>query len=302
MSASFRPTAAFAPAHVSGFFEIHDENPDALRRGSRGAGVCLATGAVSHVTVETAPAPKLAVFVNGEPDPAPVTSYALRALLGRSRLAVTVRTELAFPVGQGFGMSAAGALSAALALAKQLGQDRYAAARAAHQAELANRSGLGDVAAALHGGVAFRRAPGLPPFGAVDRVVADARLLALPMGEGIPTPSVLSDPAARSRVAAVGSRCVEAFRAQPTLPNLFRVSRQFARDCGFTTPSIERVLSAVESTGGLALQAMLGTSVVAYGEDTELLADVLREFGEPLPCEIDEGGARLLTVEKAPRT
>lgn len=287
--------AAFCPAHVTGFFQIHDGHPDPLRHGSRGAGICLDVGSAAHAIVTRAPEQRIDVFINGGPARADVTTAAARELVGKARVHVLVRTEQSLPEQQGFGTSAAGALSAGLAIAKAIGLGRYEAVRAAHLAELRHKTGLGDVAAALHGGVEFRREPGLPPYGRVDKLAADGQFVLLPLGGGMETQAVLADTRKRERIAAAAARALQAFEAQTTLPNLFRVSRRFATDAGLTPPEVERALAAAEEAEGLAFQAMLGTSVVAYG-DTRRLEDALRPFGTPLVCGVDPGGARLVTA------
>ncbi|MGE5379344.1 MAG: pantothenate kinase, partial [Candidatus Saccharibacteria bacterium] len=89
----------------------------------------------------------ITIAINGTRSEAPVTRTAIGLLLGDRPLDVVVETRLQLPVGAGFGMSAAGALSAAFALTKAAARDSSAAFAAAHRAELMNRTGLGDVAA-----------------------------------------------------------------------------------------------------------------------------------------------------------
>lgn len=45
--------AAFAPGHISGFFEPIYQNQNADRSGSRGAGINISLGATSQVTVKS---------------------------------------------------------------------------------------------------------------------------------------------------------------------------------------------------------------------------------------------------------
>jgi len=41
----------FCPGHITGFFTIHDEGSNVLKKGSRGAGVNLSLGVMSMVAL-----------------------------------------------------------------------------------------------------------------------------------------------------------------------------------------------------------------------------------------------------------
>ena len=102
---------AFAPGHISGFFEpVY--SPDLSRTGSRGAGINVSLGAVSEVFVSASTLQSFEVFVNNKRSDDNVTRLSLKYLFGDNPVKVVVKTKLDLPLGQGFGMSAAGALSA----------------------------------------------------------------------------------------------------------------------------------------------------------------------------------------------
>ena len=133
---------AFAPAHITGFFYIHeDDNP--LKMGSCGCGIALEDGVISKVQI----AEDTSIRLNGEPSDAPTTRMAIDLL---TDMPVKVESKLAFPVGGGFGDSGAGAFSAVIALNRALGLNRTfnELAYTAHMAEVKNGTGLGDVAGA----------------------------------------------------------------------------------------------------------------------------------------------------------
>ena len=136
---------AFAPGHITGFFEPVYHPEDMSRCGSRGAGVSVSLGAYSGVSVENTANKTIEVFINGRKSPAPVTRLALDFLVGNNPIDITVKTRLDLPMGQGFGMSAAGSLSACLAVAKICGLSESDALRASHFAEVHLGTGLGDV-------------------------------------------------------------------------------------------------------------------------------------------------------------
>lgn len=290
--------AAFAPGHLTAFFEIHDEHPDLLRKGSRGAGLCLDHGVLTHVRAERAEAQSISVWLDGQASEAPVTAQAVKNLLARSALRVEVRSQVQLPVSQGFGMSAAGALSAALALAKALRLPKSDAVIAAHKADLQQRGGLGDVVAQVQGGMEVRREPGLPPWGYVERILGEAELVLCVLEGPLETRKVLGDPEARGRIQKAGRKAMEDFLAQPTLQNLFRQGKAFSVASGLATMPVMKTVRAVELEGGLASQSMLGHSVFAYGSDPATVEAVLKRHGPTWRVRIEPTGARVVDVQR----
>jgi pantoate kinase len=283
---------AFAPGHITGFFEILDGPVDPLRKGSRGAGVNLSLGVLSSVEVRKAARQDICIHINGKDCDAATTLRAVRILLGRRRLEVHVDSLAALPVGQGFGMSAAGALSASLALGAILGISHLEAGRAAHRAEIEERTGLGDVAAQLRGGWEMRLRPGYQPHGLVDRLLVPCSSIALCVcGDPVPTKSVLTDPVKRMMICRAGRKAMERIRETPTLEEFFSLSLEFARETGLAG---ERPLSlADEITGrglGLASVSMIGNSVFAVGRIPDI-ARLMKGRGNVFVCDTDGRGA-----------
>jgi pantoate kinase len=288
-----RPSAsAFAPCHVSAFFVPHIVPKEPERTGSQGGGICLDVGVAASVRVEAAPEPAVRVERRGQTGPARVTEAALRQLLRDAKLTVTCTVDEGAPVGQGFGISAASALASTFALARCLGLARSDALRAAHVAEVRLRTGLGDAVAAFLGGAVVRLAPGLPPYGRQERLAAAGEVVVATVGPPIETASVLRDAARLARVAEVGKTCLAALSAKPTLDTLFAQGARFAHETQIVAPETLDAIDAC-SEGGAAMAAMLGNTVVAYG-NTDALVDVLRTWGEPRVVGIDEQGLRLV--------
>lgn len=306
---------AFCPGHVTGLFEIHDEAQDVDRRGSRGAGFSLARGAVSRVDVAPAESLRIDVALDGTEQEAPVTREAVTQLLreavrtgkvplnrdapkgSRARVQVTVATELQLPVSQGFGMSAAGALSAALALARCLRLGRSDALRAAHAADVLQRGGLGDVIAASQGGFEIRAAPGLPPYGTLSRFVGYGECVLCVVGESLETRAILSDPERRAAVNEAGARCLAPLLQAPQLDVFLDASLRFARESRLLTPALDRAILAA-SPHGKASMSMLGNSVFAFG-NVQRLEEALAPHGRVLVSPVDEAGARIVHAETA---
>src|SRR3990170_2724020 len=98
----------------------------------------------------------------------------------------------------------------------------------AHAAEVASRTGLGDVVPASLGAMDIRLQPGAPPHAVVRRLPADGDVLLAVLGAPIPTRAVLTNAAKLRPIAEVGGRCVKEFAKNPTLPEMFRLGRGFA--------------------------------------------------------------------------
>lgn len=281
---------AFCPGHITGFFQIM-EHKDPMRSGSRGAGLCVSLGATSTVRMEEGNG-EVIVTINGKEDRAPVTVAAVSNVILDRKVDVYVETALDLPVGQGFGTSAAGALSAAQATCELLDLPFRVALRAAHWAELTNRTGLGDVAALSRGGLTFRRKEGLPPYGVIDRINAEPEVVLCVVGGPISTPKILGDPEKRRAVNEVGKECVKQMALSPTLATLMRLSRDFMSRTGMATKEVEDAVRAAEEYGPASM-AMLGNSIFAVGHVKDQ-DRVLSEMGATFRCKVDWRGPRLL--------
>lgn len=304
--------AAFCPGHVTGLFEIHDQDPDPQRRGSRGAGFSLSQGAVTYVEVSPAESMRIEVFLDKEPAEAPVSREAITSILReavrdgkiplnkdapkgeRARVRVRAWTDLHLPVSQGFGMSAAGAFSATLALARCLRMGRSEALRAAHTADVVQRGGLGDVIGASVGGFEIRTAAGLPPFGSVQNFVGYGDAVLCVVGGRLETKSVLSDPRRRKTVNEAGAAALKDLLKAPSLPSFLEQSQRFARESGLLTDALDNAIHAA-SAHGHASMSMLGNSVFAFG-NVPRLVDALERHGEVRVVPVSEGGARLVDL------
>jgi len=283
---------AFAPGHISAFFEPKYDTATLDRTGSRGAGINVSLGAVSQVRILPAPHFTCEVQVNGQPSDAPVTKLALRNLLGDMRLKILVETVLGLPQSQGFGMSGSGALSATLAASNVLGLSREQAIKAAHYAEVQSHTGLGDVVASSFGGIEIRREPGLPPWGVVEHIPGNFEVVLCVVGKEIRTDRILTDTEKLVQIASSGRYCTKKLLEQPSLEHLFSLGWEFTRKIGLAEP---QVLQAIETAHqfGMASMCMLGNSVFAVG-NTLLLQKALSMFGQVWVCGIDQTGARLI--------
>lgn len=276
---------AFAPAHITGFFTVH-EGSDPVRTGSCGAGLSLDDGALTEVSLSDRPG----IFLNGRQDEASTTAAVVRMLADRP---VRVETRLNVPVGGGLGASAAGAVSTALALNELLGLEKTLNELlcVAHVAEVTSRTGLGDVAGMSSGGVEIRKRPGVPFV--VDRIPVPQMYIYYVSFGPIATKSVLSDAREKAAINKAGRKCLKSLLKKPTLPELMRLSRSFAVETGLISGRALDAVEAVESQGGMASMAMLGDTVFAT------VPDGLEESGQVRRAAINVTGPRLIPGDRA---
>ena len=274
---------AFAPAHISGIFII-DIKKDPIHSGSMGAGICLDDGAVTTVH----PAQETTININGAASEATTTLSAVKLLTAKP---VLVETCLAVPVSAGFGASAAGAMSAALAVNEALSLDLTFndIANAAHVAEVKNRTGLGDVAGMICGGVDIRKHAGIPPVGRIDRIPCRDEIISWVSFGEISTRSVLSDGITKKSINKAGKLRLKELIKKPTLDNFFQQSCKFAKQIDLMSLRVRDAIEAVKASGGLASQAMLGETVFAINDN-----GALSEFGDVGVSRISHAGAHLL--------
>jgi pantoate kinase len=289
---------AFAPGHITGFFEICDDESDPARIGSRGAGFSVKLGVTSAVTLHDEGWQGIEMKVNGEAFDAATTRAAVELLLGeRKDVGIRIEQTMELPVSQGFGMSAAGALSASLAMAEILKRPRREAVWAAHCAEVMQRSGLGDVVGSALGGFEARTEPGTEPYGKVERFKTgeptDDVILAV-VDEAIVTKRILQDAQQRRLIKEKGAQALAAFQQNVGLRQFCDTSRRFSIESRLVSERINRVYNELERLAYVS-QCMLGGAVFAFGRSAEVRQRLSR-YGVVHQTKIDFEGARLLAA------
>lgn len=260
---------AFAPASVTVVFAPPDPGSEETR--SRGASFALTDG----VTVALDPADERRVTVDGEPSSFEPVERVLAALDVDAR--VDVRPDV--PLGCGFGASGAATLATALAANERFGLDRSrdALVTAAHEAEVAAGTGLGDVYIQDRGGFL------VGTDGGIVRAEPEASVAYESFGD-IPTGDVLGDEATMARVHEHGTAALADLAPGDDFRAVFGRAWTFARETGLVTDRVARAVDRVADAGGAATMAMVGETVVAVDADGAL-SDEAR---------VANAGARLL--------
>ncbi len=290
---------AFSPGHITAFFQVHDD-PDPLRKGSRGVGISLSRGVTTTVRLRQSTSQRMSTLINGTKAPAEVSEAAARHVLGGKPWEVSIDSTVELPISQGFGMSGAGALSTALATDAALGRglSREEIIAAAHRSEVEAGTGLGDVYPQALGGIDIRVRPGAPPHGQVDRMEWEGDVLLCVVGAPLKTSEVLARPAFLERLGRVGGECVDAFAEDRRMENLFMLARRFDLETGLVDKRILRAMEECRPYGSAAM-SMLGRSLFAVG-DLVNLKRVLRSYGYLVPTTVDNRGARLVEATARP--
>ncbi|MGA7923664.1 MAG: hypothetical protein WCA77_06785 [Thermoplasmata archaeon] len=280
---SSRMGVAFAPGHVTGLFVPQLSGRDPRSRGSIGAGLVLDVGvrARAHWSPHK---PRRLVIRADVPRPLPITTEVASRLWGNreGRLEVDLVHEL--PIGQGFGMSAAGALATSLAVGAAVDVPRQRCIEVAHLADLLHAGGLGGVSAILGGGLEIRRSPGVPPWGKVSHTAVGARILLGTMGAPLPSSHLLSRATFLARVEVAGIPGLARLLRRPSLANFLTESITFGDSLALAPPSLRKFLTDMRGQDIPCLQAMFGRSFVAIPESRQTrryLIEALARRGWP---------------------
>ena len=307
---------AFSPAGISSFFEVCDVEPNGTsisnsdRIGARGGGFVIQKGVHTHVEVNEAKTNSVSVFIDGKMAPEAETTRAVaEALLAKThrKYTVAIRHRVEVPIGAGFGSSAAGALSAALALSKAIGLNLTynQLGRIAHAAEVKCKTGLGTVGPLMLGGCVLTVEPGAPGIAIIDRIPISADYVIVTGVFGAtPTKEVLSSPRKREMVNLWGRKTLKAIIDEPSVENFLACCLAFAEKAGFMTARVRQLVRLAEKAGSIgAAQNMVGEAVHALAR-MENADDIAEAFRQMLPNEnilatkIDFQGARLVGHEK----
>jgi len=249
----------YSPGHITAFFSIHMTS-DPMLTGSTGAGICLEEGVRTKVTLQpvtNSKEPALSVSFNGKAiREVPTCDYLVRSISARfgSAVSVAAEQESALPPNYGYGLSGASALSLALAINKAAGLrlSMNEIGQFAHEAEIANLTGLGDVSAQLTGGVEVRVRPGAPGLGEVQRLPhPEGRLVVTAPVIQFPTRTMITAKKYVTRINRLGAMAMSSFMDSPSIENLMRQSRLFWQGVGIEE---ERMLAAIKLFEGAGVE------------------------------------------------
>jgi len=286
---------AYSPSHITGIFEIRDQQLNPLKRGSKGAGLCLEKGVYTYVKL----ADDTKIFINGRLTRAPVSEKVIeyyRKIVGKN-FGVYVYHKIEVPVGAGFGTSGAGALSLSLALneALKLNLSYEKVAQIAHLAEVICRTGLGTVIAETQGGLEIRVKEGAPGYGSVISypVKDDYYLLAYHIS-GISTRDALTDPYIRSKVNGNSRFLLENLIKNPTIENFLRISQEFSLRVNLMNKELKEKMEKLIVYGYPSGMAMFGNTLFTVVKEEEIKDVVKLLNGSTYITKVAKRGAHII--------
>lgn len=280
--------SAFCPAHITCFFEPA-ESTDILSKGSRGAGIRLSEG--TKVSISENRSSRIEITMDSLPSEAPITRKLLEmAAPGRG---FDVIVENSLPVGQGFGMSAAGAIAVALCAGEIEGFDDQEAYRLAHRAEVIMGGGLGDVSGIMGDTPQpVRVVPGLPPIGKVIGTGIDLGELSVAvLGPKVSTSKVLNDQSKYRSICEAGRFAVDEYIKRPSKSSLYSISNEFSNNAGLESSEVHKAISTLKSMGIRSGMCMLGNSIFIDSRSKKIIDaidghDVLKVTPTGMPASI----------------
>jgi pantoate kinase len=214
-----------------------------------------------------------------------------------------VEHQVEVPIGAGFGTSAGGALTTALALKEALGLPLTfnQLGKLAHVAEIQCQTGVGTVSSLSQaGGCVLVVEPGAPGICVLDRIpITPKYRIVTGMFKTTPK-TILNSPEKQRQINQHGKKTLEAILDEPSLENFLGCCWQFAQKAGFATENVRELVRLAKEAGAIgAAQNMLGEAVHAVVHEGDE-ADVAEAFKQVLPKEsvlvsqIDFQGARLV--------
>lgn len=278
---SLHSPTVFSPASVTCFFSPNlGETP--LTTYSRGCAINIDIG----VTAAIWPARSMQTTLNGQSVAIEPVQYVIKSLAPEP---VCVAFETPLPLGCGFGVSAACCLTAAFGIARRydLMLSRAELGLLAHEAEVISRTGFGDVASQLCGGLVLRSCE-QGPLDAKTLGDFTDRLYYHSFGE-IRTSKILDDQKSLHCIAKAGDDAIQwlaSYRGLPTIGEVMDRSVTFAEDARLLTSRVRDIITKVQRSGGRAMMIMLGQSILATHPS---------DFTGPwVPCQIDKEGTRYI--------
>jgi len=253
---------AYAPASISCIFKVH-ENKDPRWSGSTGVGFTIDKGVVAEVKKS----PKTKVFFNGKVIRFPTVTSVIPALTKES---VAVRLSSELPLGYGFGLSGASALSSAYALNRllKLKKTEKELAIIAHTADCENKTGLGDVANQYFGGFLVKFTPSSQFI--VTKLPFENTPIYMRYFSKLSTPSVLKNAAIKEKVNQSATIALGRMKTllkkdnHIAIATILSISKEFVVAAGLLNDGkTKQQIESIEKVGGHASMMILGNSVVS---------------------------------------
>ncbi|RAH05385.1 MAG: hypothetical protein CMA00_004290 [Methanobacteriota archaeon] len=284
--------------HLTLVFTIEDSSDDLLWQGSRGVGICVEDGVEAIAKGESGGGSLIVRFLDESYHSAlyqDVLNRLIEELPQTGEVDWELSIKISLPASQGFGMSASGAVAAAIAFQRAMGVPHEECMRRsymiAHLVERGNSSGLGDTTALSSGGVVRRNSAGSPYSGELldngpgeseGWSIATPVLLCWRDKTGTLTSGYIDDPLWKEKISLAGEAEMERIGAggwkRERWEDLIEASLSFSSSSELESEAARKELKD-EVNGSIselglseelvALMCMLGESLVVVPKNPE---------------------------------
>lgn len=262
--------------HLTTFFCIDDSPSNILEQGSYGAGFNIDKGVITEVNKSSN---TNSIHFNGikqEPGKAKVTETVLHLLekkVGTLASNLTINHIFEIPMASGYGTSAAGSIGLVLGINKllELGLDEKILWQIAHESELINTSGLGDVLGLYSKSkFEYRTKAGAPGIGEVQSVHINTKYFNLfVISDGhLSTKSILTNPEHINKINTKGKECVTKFSKKQNLEFFIDLSLEFTNEINLLSPKLKELKEFLHKSYYVS-QIMLGNSLFVFVPENE---------------------------------
>jgi pantoate kinase len=298
-----RPLAvscAFSPCHITGFYHKMLDYSSDLKSGSIGAGVSLAEGVNTRVTVyEATPKTIFDISINGSMTDRAVVSKKVIGdyiRLIKRPLHISVCHETKIPVGFGLGTSGAAALSLSISLndALRTGLSMLECAQLAHCAELYCKTGLGTVISEFTGGLELRTLAGAPGIGRIEKIPIRGMSVAAICISPLSTSQSINRQ--EDRLTMRATKYLNLLMRSKSVNDFLRLSYEFSTDLKIIGERCNSVIQLLKSNGFIGSVALFGETVFTLIPNNEIksVLQILKDYDRYcIVAGVDNVGARL---------
>lgn len=238
---------AFAPGNISCIFVIENKKL-AKNSGSKGVGFTINKG----VYVSVKKSNKNIIKFNNNKINFKTIEF-VREKLTKEKVEIKIKSEL--PLGSGFGISGASALATAYAINKlfNLRKNKLSLGKVAHEAEVVNSTGLGDVVNQYFGGIVIKKVSS-SKF-KVKQIRSNQKIY-YKIFSKLDTKKVITSKKDIIRINKAGNKCLRLINND--FDDLIRISKKFSYDSGLLkNRNVKKLIEKLEN----ASRIMLGNAV-----------------------------------------
>ncbi|UJG44143.1 MAG: hypothetical protein K9W46_02925 [Candidatus Heimdallarchaeum endolithica] len=273
--------------HITGIFEICDNQTDPLYIGSKGAGFSINRGVITEI--EDSEKGNHIYFDGVEKKEAKVSENVLNQYekllnVEAQTLGVNVLHSFEIPLSSGFGASAAGALSLSFCLNEffDLGLSKEKIFQIAHIAEVIEGGGLGDVIGLYQTGWELRRKEGAPGIGISEPLIEDRKYIVATKTFGpLKTKSIIRNAKKKKNIINAGQKALSNLYKNPSVSIFAHNIQFFTERCGVETNEVKKIIEKSKELSEVYVgQIMLGNGVFVLVQKRKDLDNLLVDYSE----------------------